>query len=162
MSNTIRQLSTFSLAGEWYGVEVDNVHSVTKCQELTRIPLAPPAVAGMLNLRGQVTTAIDMRVQLDLPPREADAPSMNVVVYTEDGLVSLLVDEVGDVENTSDDDFEDAPETLTGAAKHLIKGAYKMADRQLLLALDVSRAVDVTGRMASAGEVPAETGTTTG
>ncbi len=159
MSSAIRQFSTFSLAGELYGVEVARVHSVTKCQALTKVPLAPPGVAGMVNLRGQVTTAIDMRVQLELPPREDGAASMNVVVHTDDGLVALLVDEIGDVENTTDDDFEAPPETLTGAAKHLINGAYKMTGRRLLLALDVTRAVDVFGR-ASTGDVPAESGTT--
>jgi purine-binding chemotaxis protein CheW len=99
-------------------------------------------------------------VQLELPPREEGAASMNVVVTTDDGLVSLLVDEIGDVENTTDEDFEAPPDTLTGAARHLITGAYKMTGRRLLLALDVTRAVDVSGSVASSGDVPAESGTT--
>lgn len=158
MSNGAKQFSTFSLAGELYGVEVEHVHSVTRYQELTAVPMAPPAVAGMLNLRGQVTTAIDMRVRLDLPAREEGSQPMNVVVHTDDGLVSLLVDEIGDVEDTSDDKFEDAPDTLTGSAKQLIKGAYKLSDRQLLLALDVTRAVDVSGRSAGSGDADGTAG----
>ena len=146
---TVTQFSTFVLAGQLYGIEVGRVHSVTKFQPLTEVPLAPPSVAGLLNLRGQVTTAIDLRVRLDLPPRGADSTPMNVVVKTDDGLVSLLVDSVGDVENTTPDQYDEVPETVTGAARELVVGAYTMADNRLLLALDVARTVDVGTRSAA-------------
>lgn len=149
---TVTQFSTFSVAGQLYGIDVDSVHSVSKFHPVTEVPLAPPAVAGLLNLRGQVATAIDMRVRLELPPRDADAKPMNVVVKTDDGLVSLLVDSVGDVENTTQDQRDQVPDMMSGAARELVVGAYKMADSRLLLTLDVDRTVDVGNRSA----VPAD------
>ncbi|MEO6714777.1 MAG: chemotaxis protein CheW [Mycobacteriales bacterium] len=156
---TVTQFSTFSLDGQLYGIQVESVHSVTRFQALTHVPLAAPSVAGLLNLRGQVTTAIDMRVRLDLPPRDADAIPMNVVVKTDDGLVSLLVDSIGDVENTTPDQFDDVPESMTGAARELVIGAYTLPNSQLLLALDVARTVDVGIRSAAPAEVMTDSAT---
>ncbi|MEP7054346.1 MAG: chemotaxis protein CheW [Actinomycetota bacterium] len=148
------QFSTFLLAGQLYGIEVDSVHSVRKFQPLTEVPLAPPSVAGLINMRGQVTTAIDMRVRLELPAREADSTPMNVVVKSDDGLVSLLVDSIGDVIDTSPDQFDQVPESIQGAARDLVVGAYTMPDGQLLLALDAARTVDVGGRSTSVDALP--------
>jgi purine-binding chemotaxis protein CheW len=145
----VTQFSTFFLDGQLYGIEVERVHSVTRFQPLTHVPLAAPSVAGLLNLRGQVTTAIDLRVRLDLPPREADAMPMNVVVKTDDGLVSLLVDSIGDVENTTEDQYDDVPDSMSGAARELVVGAYTLATGQLLLVLDAARTVDVGTRSAA-------------
>lgn len=156
---TTIQFSTFMLAGQLYGIEVDSVHSVTKFQPLTVVPLAPPSVAGLVNLRGQVTTAIDMRVRLELPARAADSTPMNVVVKTDDGLVSLLVDSIGDVENTVTDQYDDVPDTLSGAAKDLVTGAYTMADGRLLLALDAARTVDVGTRTAAPADALTDSAT---
>lgn len=156
---TVTQFSTFTLAGQLYGIEVERVHSVTKFQQLTHVPLAPASVAGLLNLRGQVTTAIDMRVRLDLPPRETDALPMNVVVKSDDGLVSLLVDTIGDVENTTGDQFDDVPDSMTGAARELVTGAYTLADGQLLLVLDAARTVDVGNRTAAPADAMTDSAT---
>jgi purine-binding chemotaxis protein CheW len=156
---TVTQFSTFTLAGQLYGIEVDSVHSVTRFQPLTEVPLAPASVAGLLNLRGQVTTAIDMRVRLELPRRDADATPMNVVVKTDDGLVSLLVDTIGDVENTTADQFDEVPDSISGAARDLIVGAYTMPDGQLLLALDVARSVDVGGHSVAPAEALSDSAT---
>lgn len=156
---TITQFSTFSLAGQLYGIEVDHVHSVTKYQPLTEVPLAPPSVAGLLNLRGQVTTAIDMRVRLELPPRDADAAPMNVVVKTDDGLVSLLVDSIGDVEDTTPEQYDQVPDTVSGAARELVIGAYLMTDRTLLLTLDVTRTVDVGTRSTATADALSDSAT---
>jgi purine-binding chemotaxis protein CheW len=108
---------------------------------MTRVPLAVPAVGGLINLRGQVVTAIALRERLGLPADPERTP-MNVVVRTNDGAVSLLVDTIGDVIEAHDKDFEPPPETLTGPARHLIHGAYKL-DGKLLLALDITRTIDV-------------------
>jgi purine-binding chemotaxis protein CheW len=137
-----KQFSTFELGDQWYGVPVESVQEVIKFQTMTPVPLAPPSVVGLINLRGQVTTAIDLRLRLELPSRAADDVPMLVVVRTDDGLVSLLVDRIGDVVDTDEETFELAPETLTGTAGELIRGAFKQGDR-LLLALDVDRTVDV-------------------
>ena len=143
----LQQFSTFELAGQWYGVPVQSVQEVIKFQLMTPVPLAPPAVVGLVNLRGQVTTAIDLRLRLELPPRGEDDVPMIVVVRTDDGLVSLLVDRIGDVVDTEEETFESAPETLTGAARELIPGAFKQGER-LLLVPDVDRTVVVEPRRA--------------
>ncbi len=136
------QLSTFGVGGQLFGVEVENVQEVIRFQAMTRVPLAPSAVGGLINLRGQVVTAIDLRDRLGLPPRPSDQLPMNVVVRVDDEAVSLLVDSIGDVVDVASDLFEPPPETVTGPGRELIRGAYKLDDA-LLLALDVRRAVDV-------------------
>ncbi|MBS2020709.1 MAG: chemotaxis protein CheW, partial [Deltaproteobacteria bacterium] len=92
-----RQLCTFLIDGMLFGVDVTNVQEVIRYQEMTRVPLASSTVRGLINLRGQIVTAIDMRARLGLPPRADQALPMNVVASTGDGVVSLLVDEIGDV-----------------------------------------------------------------
>ena len=118
------------------------VQEVIRYQEMTRVPLASPVVRGLINLRGQIVTAIDLRTNLGLSPRDEAAESMNVVVRIDDGAISLLVDEIGDVIETDEATFERAPETLSVAARALIKGVYKLPDR-LLLVLDTALAVNI-------------------
>ena len=138
-----RQFSTFVVAGHLFGIEVENVQEVIRYQPMTRVPLAPREIGGLINLRGQVITAVDLRARLDFPPRGEEELPMNVVVRTDDGAVSLLVDQIGEVVHASDADFEAPPETLVGATRSLIRGAYKL-DSALLLAIDVPRAVDIS------------------
>lgn len=139
-----RQFATFLLDEYYFGVEVLRVQEVIRYQDMTRVPLAPGVVQGLINLRGQIVTAIDLRQRLELPDRAAGVQPMNVVVRTSDGVVSLLVDEIGDVIETQPADFEAAPETINGAARELVTGVYKLKDR-LLLALDVERASSLEG-----------------
>ena len=142
-----RQFATFVLDRYYFGVEVLMVQEVIRYQDMTRVPLAPRVVQGLINLRGQIVTAIDLRRRLDLPERPDGVQPMNVVVRTSDGVVSLLVDEIGDVIEAAQADFEPAPQTIHGAARELVTGVYKLKDR-LLLALDVERAsaVDMEDR----------------
>ena len=137
-----QQFATFTLDGHLFGVEVETVQEVIRYQAATRVPLAPPAIGGLINLRGQVLTAIDLRRRLGLPDRGDGALPMNVVVRTEDGAVSLLVDQIGEVVETDAAHFEVPPDTVAPAARALIRGAYKLDDA-LLLSLDVPRAVDL-------------------
>jgi purine-binding chemotaxis protein CheW len=102
-------------------------------------------IRGLINLRGQIVTAIDLRRRLKFRDRPADQLPVNVVIHTDDGAVSLLVDEIGDVLAVSDKVFERPPETLDGTARELIRGAYKLEDR-LLLILDTEQTVNVTSR----------------
>ncbi len=139
-----RQFATFMLDQYYFGVEVLTVQEVIRYQDMTRVPLAPPVVQGLINLRGQIVTAIDLRRRLELPVRTDGEQPMNVVVRTSDGVVSLLVDEIGDVVETSAADFEPAPDTINGAARELVTGVYKLKDR-LLLALDVERTSSLDG-----------------
>jgi purine-binding chemotaxis protein CheW len=137
------QLCTFFLDSQMFGIDVQTVQEVIRYQQMTDIPLAPDAVCGLINLRGQIVTAIDLRKRLGLPSRPEGQLPMNVVVRSDDGAVSLLVDQIGDVQESDMENFESPPETLRGGARQLIRGAYKMKDR-LLLILDTERVIDVT------------------
>ena len=135
-----RQLCTFSLDNLFFGVEVVNVQEVIRYQDMTKIPLASAMIRGLINLRGQIVTAIDMRARLGLPPQSESHQPMNVVLRTGDGVVSLLVDEIGDVLELDGREFERAPETLSGVFREVVLGVYKL-EGQLLLLLDVERII---------------------
>ncbi|MEJ5914277.1 chemotaxis protein CheW [Pseudokineococcus sp. 1T1Z-3] len=133
---------TFELAGGLYGIAVLDVQEVLTEQRRTRVPTAPPEVAGLVNLRGQVVTAIDLRLRLGLPPRPQGARSTDVVVRIGDEAVSLLVDGIGDVVEVEDDDLEPPPDGLSGPMADLVLGAHQLPDR-LLLPLDAVRAASL-------------------
>lgn len=135
-----QQLSTFFLDGLYLGVEVLKVQELIRYQEMTRVPLAPGVIRGLINLRGQIVTAIDLRRRFEVPDGPGDQVPMNVVVRTDEGAVSLLVDEIGDVVTVSEDDFEPPPETVAKPTRELILGAFKL-DGRLLLLLDTERAL---------------------
>ena len=134
------QLATFWLDGDLFGVEVEHVQEVLRSQSITRVPLAPAAVAGLINLRGQVVTAIELRERLGRRPRPDGQEAVVIVVRLHGEAVSLLVDSIADVVDVDIRDFEAPPDTLDGVGRELIRGAYKLSG-QLLLALDVNRAV---------------------
>ena len=136
------QLCTFYADGLYFGIDVREVQEVLQYQEMVRVPLAADVVQGLINLRGQIVTAIDLRRRLDLPEREDAVDPMNVVVRSDDGAVSLLVDEIGDVVEVEEAAFEPAPENLSGRARELIDGVFKL-DGQLLLVLDAQRTIDL-------------------
>ena len=142
LSAGTQQFTTFVLDGHLFGVEVETVQEVIRYQEMTRVPLATGSVGGLINLRGQVITALDLRRRLGMPDRAEGTLPMNVVVRTEEGVVSLLVDQIGDVIETDTNQFEVPPDTVSLQARDLIRGAFKL-DGQLLLALDVPRAVEL-------------------
>jgi purine-binding chemotaxis protein CheW len=137
-----QQFCTFFLDGLYFGVEVRKVQEVIRYQEMTRVPLASRVISGLINLRGQIVTAIDLRRRLGLPERAADLLPMNVVVRCDEGAVSMLVDEIGDVIEVDAEKFEQPPETLQGQARTLVQGAYKLEGR-LLLMLNTQEAVQV-------------------
>ncbi len=132
-----QQFCTFYLDGLFFGVEVEKVQEVIRYQAMTRVPRAPGVVGGLINLRGQIVTAIDLRKRLEMEPRPENQKPMNVVVRTDDGGVSLLVDEIGDVVEVSPNTFEPPPETLGGPARSMTCGVYKL-DGQLLHAVDLA------------------------
>jgi purine-binding chemotaxis protein CheW len=140
-----RKLSTFRVGDDLFGVAVEDVQEVTRSYEVTPVPLAPESVTGLMNLRGQVVTVVDLRRRLGYPPRDDAAPAANVVVRAGDaagGAVSLLVDHVEGFVDVGDEQFAERPETVVGSARELVTGAYQLPGR-LLLALDLRRAVDV-------------------
>ena len=135
-----QQFCTFFLKGQFFGVPVQQVQEVIRYQEMTRVPLVPAVIRGLINLRGQIVMAIDLRRRLGLDDRPATELPMNVVVRTDDGAVSFLVDEIGDVLEADEDSFERPPETIDALARQLVSGVYKLQDR-LMLVLDTEKAV---------------------
>ena len=106
------------------------------------MPLVPRVIRGLINLRGQIVVAIDLRRRLKAPERPENQLPMNVVVRTADGALSLLVDEIGDVLEVQEETFERPPETLQGIARELVSGVHKLPSA-LLLILDTEKAVNV-------------------
>jgi purine-binding chemotaxis protein CheW len=149
MTHRKRQFCTFNVDSLFLGIEVQQVQEVIRYQEMTRVPLAPTAIRGLINLRGQIVTAIDMRCWLGLPPRQPGELPMNVVVRDGENAVSFLVDRIGDVLEVDDELFELPPPTVHPSVRGLILGAYKLTDR-LLLVLDTRRALAESDALASA------------
>jgi purine-binding chemotaxis protein CheW len=140
------QYCTFGLDTHLFGVPVEMVQEVLRAQDVTTVPLAPDEVAGLINLRGQIVTSVDLRTRLGLPARSEDDRSVNVVVKTADGgAVSLVVDEIGDVLEPSRDAIEPAPDTVPAAVRSLIDGVCKL-DHQLMLLIDTELAITVGGK----------------
>lgn len=133
-----RRYSTFYVGGLYFGVDVLDVQEVLKHQEMTPVPKAEGVVTGLINLRGQIVTAYDMRQRLGVTTAETGKPPMNFVIRTEDGAVSLLVDEIGDVIQVRQEDFEPPPKTVSEVAREVIEGVYKLEGR-LLLVLSTKR-----------------------
>ncbi|QJW93614.1 Signal transduction histidine kinase CheA [Frigoriglobus tundricola] len=137
-----RQFCTVHLAGHVFGIDVMKIQEVVRVREMTRVPLAPPVVVGLMNLRGEIVTVLDLRRRFGLPEPPPGLVPLNVVVRTDEGPISLLVDDVGDVFLVPESAFEELPETLRGLPAELLSGVYKL-DGQLLLVLDTRRAVSL-------------------
>jgi purine-binding chemotaxis protein CheW len=136
------QFATFAVDKLWFGIEVPRVQEVLRYQEITRVPRAQGAIEGLINLRGQIVTAIDMRRRFGLPSRPAGSSPMNMVVRSDDGAVSLLVDEIGDVLDVEASSYEPSLETVAPSIRTLTSGMYKLEDR-LLLCLETRKVLDV-------------------
>ena len=134
-----RQMCTFWVGDLYLGVDVGSVQEVLRLETFTPVPLAPAAVLGLINLRGRIVTAIDLRRQLGVVKEDRPARQMNLILADSTGL-SLVVDRVGDVAHVSEVDFEEPPDTLRGRSRRLIRGAYKLQER-LLLVLDMNEAL---------------------
>lgn len=134
----VHQFCTFFVEGLPLCIEVERVQEVLRPQPMTVVPLSTPCVRGLINLRGQIVTAVDLRRRLELPELPDVGASMNIVVRSEGGAVALLVDEIGDVLELDDVVFERPPETLRGFTRDVLKGVFKLKD-QLLLVLDADK-----------------------
>ena len=140
-TGTTAQYCTFTVDGADFGVDVKEVQEVIRYQPMTRVPLASNNVSGLINLRGQIVTAIDLRRRLGMPERPEGVLPMNVVLHRTDGSVSLLVDQIGDVVEVDDQTFEPPPPTLRGMTG-LVDGVHKLEGR-LLLVLATDRVMEV-------------------
>lgn len=149
-----QQFCTFFLQDQCFGVPVEQVQEVIRYQEMTRVPLGPDVVRGLINLRGQIVMAIDLRRRFGMQERGESELPMNVVVRTEDGAVSFLVDEIGDVIEVQRDTLEAPPETLRGPTRAMLTGVYKLPN-QLLLELNIASAIAITGQQKESALVQA-------
>ncbi len=140
--NTSLDFVSMSVAGQLFGIPVLTVQDVLGPQRMTRVPLAPPEVAGSLNLRGRIVTAIDFRIRLGLGPRPAGEEGMNVVVEIDGEPYSLIVDTVGEVLSFSPDDREQTPASLDNVWRSIAAGIYRLDD-QLMVVIDVAKLLDM-------------------
>jgi len=145
------QFCTFYLDKLLFGVELEKVQEVIRYLEITQIPLAPRVVSGLMNLRGQIVTGIDLRRRLDLADRSDGTAPMNVVIRSADGAVSLLVDEIGDVVEVTEESFERPPETLQGKVREVILGVHKL-EKQLMHVLNTEKACETAEAVTSGAE----------
>ena len=129
---------TMIIDGQWFGIPVLSVQDVLGPQNIAMIPLAPPEVAGSLNLRGRIVTAINPRVRLGLPKQEENATIMSIVVEHHGELYSLLIDQVGEVLKLPSSRFEQNPASLDSRWRDISTGLYRLDDR-LLIVIDIER-----------------------
>jgi purine-binding chemotaxis protein CheW len=137
-----RHFSSFFVDDLLFGIAVEKVQEVAGLAEMTPVPLAPAKVRGLINLRGQIVTAIDLRSCLGLSERPTEQTPVNVILHTSDGYASLLVDRVGEIVEVDESEFERPPETLRGPVRDLILGAYKL-DSKLMHVVDLDRALHI-------------------
>ena len=138
------QFCTFYLGKDLYGIDVLEVQEVIRQQEVTKVPLAPAVIRGLINLRGNIVSTIDMRRLLKMKPLENDEQSINVITRVAGGLVSLLVDQVGDVIEAPEDRFESVPATVRNEAQNIIARVCKLPGN-LLMILNPKRIIDFEG-----------------
>ena len=132
---------TLTVAGQLFGIPVSAVRDILREQPINRIPLAPPDIAGSLNLRGRIVTAIDLRRRLSLPP--SNAPAMSVVTEQDGEFYALLVDQVCEVLNPDPSNFEFNPATLPQSWAQYCSGLYRLSGK-LMLVLDLGRLLAIT------------------
>lgn len=130
------QLTTFYVGKELFGIEVMKVQEVTGQQSLVPVPLAPQFIRGLVNLRGQIATAIGLNELFLQPTKTSDHGQMSVVCRLDGNLVSLIVDTIGDVVEVERSEFEKTPDTVSVNLRKFMKGIYKL-NGAMLSVLDI-------------------------
>jgi purine-binding chemotaxis protein CheW len=138
-----RQFCSLTVDRLLLGIGVGEIQEVIRDATITPVPLADPAILGLINLRGQIVTAIDLRRRLGTGESDADGRATIMVLGTAEEPLALVVDSVGDVIEVDGSTFEEPPKTLRGDARRMITGAYKL-ERSLLLILDLEAVLDLT------------------
>jgi purine-binding chemotaxis protein CheW len=127
------QFATFHVGDLFFGIEAVRVQEVLRYQEMTPIPLSPKAIRGLINLRGQIVAAVDTRCTLGLPPHPGPDKPMNIIIQTDDGPTSLLVDSIGDVLEVPLNSYAPVPDNVPVHQRELIAGVYRLKDRLMHL-----------------------------
>lgn len=135
------QFSTFWVDERLYGVNIKMVQEITKSMNVTEVPLAPTYIKGLINLRGQIATAVGLRELFEIKPTNADNGKINVVCKSEAYLLSLVVDGVGDVLELDDPLFEETPETVSPEVSKFMSGVYKLPNN-LLSVIDIQKIIN--------------------
>lgn len=133
----LRQYCTFFLEGTCLGVDVLGVQEVLNTQHMTPVPRANEDILGLINLRGQIVTAVDLKRRLNMAGSLSEAP-MNIILRAKEGAISLLVDEIGDVLEVPLETLEAVPETVGEVARSYLEGVHKLPTG-LLAVLDIDK-----------------------
>ena len=133
---------TFATGGQLFGVPIARVQEVFRPGRITRVPLAGPQIAGVLNLRGRIVTAVDMRSRLSLEARDGGEPAMAIGIESRGESFGLLVDALGEVLKLADGERESNPVNLDRKLARVSAGVYRL-ESQLLVVLDVERVLDL-------------------
>ncbi len=140
--NDLKQYCTLTVGDLMLGIEVGEIQEIIRETSIMPVPLSPAAILGLINLRGQIVTAIDLRRRVGLDDADETAEFTTMVLGTAEEPLALVVDSVGDVVEVAGEAFEPPPDTLRGEARRMIEGAYKL-DRELLLVLKLSEVLDL-------------------
>src|SRR5713226_2386060 len=143
VTGNLKEYVTATIGGHLFGLPIQQVQDVFMPDRLTRVPLAPPEIAGVLNLRGRIVTAVDLRRRLGIPPRTDGRPAMAVGIELKGESYGLLIDSVGEVMKLADDAREANPVNLDANLARISAGVHRL-DGQLMVILDVDRVLDMT------------------
>lgn len=147
--DALNEYVTAMIGGQLFGLPIRRVQDVFLPERVTRVPLAPPEVAGVLNLRGRIVTLIDMRQRLGMPPRPDDAPSMALGVELRGEFYGLLIDGIGEVLKVADRAPEPNPVNLEARLARVSAGIHRL-EGQLMIVLDVDRTLDIAAAASAA------------
>jgi len=140
-SEQVTEYVTVMIGGQLFGLPISRVQDVFMPDRVTRVPLSAPEIAGVLNLRGRIVTAIDMRRRLGLPPRTDDKPSMAVGIELKGESYGLLIDTVGEVMKLGETTRESNPVNLDSRLARVSGGVHRL-DGQLMVILDVDHVLN--------------------
>ena len=141
-TGNLKEYVTATVGGQLFGLPILRVQDVFKPERVTRVPLAPPEIAGVLNLRGRIVTLVDLRKRLHLPPPADDRPQMAIGVEWRGESYGLLIDAVGEVLKLDDEARQPNPVNLDERLARMSAGIHRLDDK-LLIVLDVERVLDV-------------------
>ena len=148
-TGTLIEYVTATIGGQLFGLPIARVQDVFMPARMTRVPLAAPEVAGLINLRGRIVTAIDMRRRLGLPALDDDRPRLAIEIECKGEFYGLLIDAIGEVLKLQASSREDNPVNLEGRLARVAAGVHRL-DGQLLVVLDVDRVLDIGATAAAA------------